>query len=112
MRRVAFARPRSAPLAHFDDLLIEDDLGLLKFNLQRPWGSSGVPTKGFLARACFTNDAAFISKTAILHRLMSRNVMAVTVIGLQITYFLGRSTKPSSAGRMDAKTGVDRCRGN
>jgi hypothetical protein len=31
-----FARPRSASLAHFDDLLIEDDLGLLKFNLQRP----------------------------------------------------------------------------
>jgi hypothetical protein len=58
------------------------------------------------------DDAPFISKTVILHRLMPRNVMAVTVIGLQITYFLGRSTNPPSAGRMDAKTRVDRCRGN
>ena len=65
-----------------------------------------------LGAGVFPDDAAFISKTAILHRLMPQTVMAVTVIGLQITYFLGRSTKPSSAGRMDAKTRVDRCRGN
>jgi hypothetical protein len=68
--------------------------------------------QGFFGGGVFHDDAAFISKTAILHRLMPQNVMAVTVIGLQITYFLGRSTKPSSAGRMDAKTRVDRCRGN
>jgi hypothetical protein len=33
------------------------------------------------------DDAPFISKTVILHRLMPRNVMAVTVITLLITYF-------------------------